>query len=183
MNNNLIIVAFLIWLEIQRATLATPQPQSTPEPTPVPTQSTPVVTQQVTAAGGLKLGMAGRIQCYNCAPFTQKVNVTNYDPMEGPINCFDYADNYCYSPTSSGIHWKAVYGFGAACPMDWPFGTWVDIPGVGAFICFDRGGEIGCNAVTGVCAVDLLGPGGPWNKQTFTATLWVPLNPPRKVKK
>lgn len=148
------------------------QVSPTPQPTAQPTA--------VKSAGGLSFGLPGQIQCYNCAPFTQKVHLTNYDPMAGPINCYDYQDGYCWSPTASGIHWKALWGFGAACPPEWPYGTWVDIPGVGAFVCFDRGGSIGCNVTTGVCAVDILGPSGQWwNLQTFTATLWVPLNPPR----
>lgn len=149
----------------------------------------------IDVAPGITLGWTGEIQCYNCAPFSATVKLSHYDPLKGPINCFDYEDNYCYSPTASGIHWKALYGIGAACPPQWPFGTWVNIPGIGAFICFDRGGAILCNDVTiramapdggmlerkqQVCNVDILGPGGAyWDGGIFEATLWVPLNPPR----
>ena len=100
----------------------------------------------------------------------------DYDPEYPKLNCFDYHDGYCWSPTASGIPWKAVWGIAAACPLDWPYGTWVDIDLVGRFICLDRGGEIKCNE--GVCNVDILGPGGaPWVGGEFDATLWVPLDP------
>jgi len=135
----------------------------------------------VKALGGMAVGWAGQVQCYNCAPFTATVKLSNYDPLAGEINCFDFADNYCWSPTASGIHWKAVWGIGAACPPEWPYGTWVEIPTVGTFLCLDRGGSIVCK--DGVCAVDILGRGvESWNGQLFEVTLWVPLNPPRQRK-
>lgn len=141
--------------------------------------STPSPSGQVRALGGLALGWAGQIQCYNCAPFSAKAHLTNYDPMSGPINCWDFQDGYCYSPMASGVHWKSFYGLGAACPIEWPYGTWVEIPEVGVFICLDRGGAVVCND-QGVCNVDIMGPGGAsWNGQDYDVTLWVPLNPPR----
>lgn len=152
----------------------------------------------IEVAPGITLGWTGEIQCYNCAPFSATVKLSHYDPLKGPINCFDYEDGYCYSPTASGIHWKAVYGIGAACPPEWPFGTWVNIPGVGAFICFDRGEAIKCNELSiqgltpsgelterkeTVCNVDILGPGGgAWDGGIYDVTLWVPLNPLRAQK-
>lgn len=133
------------------------------------------------AAGGLQFGLTGEVQCWNCAPFTAKVHLSNYDPMAGPINCWDYdkAKQYCYSPTKLGIAWKAVWGFGAACPMEWKMGTWIEIPKVGTFICFDRGSSIVCDPDSKVCNVDILGPSGPWNGSDVDVTLWVPLDPPR----
>ncbi len=163
--------------------VTTPTP-TTPEPTQtaIPTFTPEPTPTGIVSASGQTFGLPGEVQCWNCTPFSVVVSVTNYDPMEGPINCFDYDEekDYCYSPTSSLIHWKAVWGFGAACPMEWPIGTWVEIPNVGYFICFDRGGSIQCDPDTKVCAVDLLGPGDAWwNGETMPATIWVPLNPPR----
>lgn len=82
------------------------------------------------------------------------------------------------SPTSSLVPWESVWGFAAACPMEWPIGTWVDIPDVGMFICLDRGDLIYCQADMSLCEVDLLGPGGAeWDGKEFDVTLWVPLKP------
>jgi 3D (Asp-Asp-Asp) domain-containing protein len=132
------------------------------------------------AAGGMHFGLIGQLQCWNCAPFSQRIklssyNPMNYDPEYPQMNCYDYHDGYCWSPTASGIPWKSAWGFGAACPPDWPYGTWVEIETVGTFICLDRGNEIKCK--DGICNVDLLGPGGSWNGLEFDATLWVPLSP------
>lgn len=131
-----------------------------------------------TAVGSLGLGS---VECWNCAPFKVKVKLSHYDPMSGEINCWDYDKErkYCYSPTKPGIHWKGLWGFGAACPFEWPYGTWVSVPQVGNFICFDRGGEIKC--ADGICNVDILtNKSGWWDGKVFDVTIWVPLDPPRK---
>ncbi len=157
-------------------------------------QSTAVTP--IPVAPGITFGLAGEIQCFNCAPMSAKVRLSHYVPNEGPLNCFDFEEknSYCYSPTSSMIPWKSVWGFGAACPGEWKFGTWVNIPNVGAFICLDHGDSIVCDTETitvlapdggtqqrddYICNVDILGPGGSWDKQLFDATLWVPMDPPR----
>lgn len=121
-----------------------------------------------------KFGIPEQIGCYNCTPFSAKVKVSNYDPNRGPINCWDYDEKieYCKSPTWIGVPWEAVWAFGAACPADWPIGTWVDIDTVGYFICFDHGDAIVCK--DGICNVDILGPSDVWNGKEFDATLWVP---------
>lgn len=148
--------------------------------TPMPTV-TPLPTRVYEP---IALGIAGEVQCFNCAPFSAKVRITNYDPLAGDINCFDYADGYCWSPTSSGLHWKAVWGFAMACPMEWPLGTWVQIDGIGSFICLDRGEMIKCmeyGEEGQMCYVDILSHGDySWNGGVYDATLWVPLNPPRQ---
>ena len=74
-----------------------------------------------------------------------------------------------------------VYGIAAACPPEWKIGTWVVLPdNQGAYICLDRGDQVKC-AENGVCAVDILGPGGAaWDGKTMAVSLWVPLDPPRE---
>ena len=160
---------------------ATPAPDNwVPTPTtPAPVRLTPAANP-ITAVGSL--GWDGQVQCFNCAPFAATVRLTHYDPMTGPESCWDYDKDkgYCYSPTKPGIAWKGIWGIGAACPFEWPYGTWVVIPTAGAYICLDRGGSITCDPETKICAVDILGPGGAaWDGQIFEATLWVPLDPPR----
>lgn len=147
------------------------------EPTAQPTLAMSAPSPQ-TAVG--PLGLSGQVQCYNCAPFQAKALLTHYDPTQGKINCWDWSESekYCYSPTIWGVHWKSLWGFTAACPIEWKLGTWVAIPNLGAVICADRGNEVLCRAE--ICQVDILGPTGPWDGQTLTVTLWVPLDPPRK---
>lgn len=148
------------------------------EPTAQPVRPLPAINPSTVV--GL-LGLTNQVECWNCAPFEQQIKVSHYNPMAGPINCWDYdpKNSYCYSPTQPGIRWKGLWGLGAACPVDWPFGTWVVIPQVGAFICLDRGGSIVCDPETKICNVDILGPTGPWDGTIVKATLWVPLDPPR----
>lgn len=149
----------------------TPTSQPTLTPSPVPSL----------AAGADSLGWAGQQQCWNCTPFTAKVILHHYNPTEfnedyPQLNCWDYSKKhkYCLSPVWIGIPWEAVWGIAAACPATWAVGTWVDIPGVGMFICMDQGQDITCNSED-VCMVDLLGPGGGWwDGKEFTVTLWVP---------
>ncbi len=159
----------------------TPAPDGwVPTPTtPAPVRLTPAANP-VTAVG--ELGWPGEVQCWNCAPFTAQVHLSHYDPMSGPESCWDYdqEQRYCYSPTKPGLAWKGLWGIAAACPPEWPYGTWVVVPEAGAYICLDRGGLITCDPDTQVCNVDVLGPGGAaWDGRIYTATLWVPLDPPR----
>jgi hypothetical protein len=159
---------------------ADPAPLSVDPIPPAPSVRPQPALNPSTAVG--PLGWAGRVECWNCAPFTATARVTHYDPMLGDINCWDWDEEqkYCYSPTFIGVHWKAVYGLAAACPVEWKIGTWVVLPeGQGAYICLDRGDQVTCGE-NGVCAVDILGPGGAaWDGQTMTVSLWVPLDPPR----
>lgn len=153
-------------------------PTPTTSPTPAPVLLTPADNPQ-TAVGSF--GIEGQVQCWNCAPFEARVLLSHYDPMLGEENCWDYDEDkqYCYSPTKPGLAWKGFWGYGAACPFEWPYGTWVVVPGVGALVCVDRGGRIDCDPETQICRVDVLGPSGPWDGQVHDATLWVPLDPPR----
>lgn len=146
----------------------------TPTPAPTPTQGgNPGATTQTTVLGNF--GLVDTIECWNCTPVRYKARLTNYDPLAGKINCWDWdAENkYCWSSTSSGLPWEVAWGWSAACPMEWPLGSWVEIPNVGVFVCLDRGDMVKCEA--GICAVDILGPGGLfWNGAVTNVTLWIP---------
>lgn len=137
-------------------------------------------------AGGVSFGIAGEMQCKNCRQLkpTLPVRLTNYDPHKGDINCFDFDEdlNYCMSHTASLIPWESVWGLSAACPQEWPIGTWVVIPEVSSFICMDRGGMVTCDDELGYCSVDILGPFESewWNGYRFDVDkvlLWVPIKP------
>lgn len=169
---------------IQITSTFTPRPTSTQRPTrtatviPSPTVTAPPAV--VTGAGGIQFGWPGEVQCHNCSPFQAHIRLHHYNPNDGDINCFEWSDEfqYCMSPTSSFVPWESVWGIAAACPMEWPIGTWVDIPDVGMFICLDRGDLIYCQPDMSLCEVDLLGPGGAeWDGKEFDVTLWVPLKP------
>ncbi len=153
----------------------TPDPVTASTPTPPAAQP-----GQMIAAAGMPFGWPNQVQCYNCSPFSAKVRVTHYNPQKGDINCWLWSEdfNWCMSNTFSGIPWESVWGYGAACPFEWPIGTWVEIPNVGAYVCFDRGDQVLCDSKTGICGVDLLGPGGAdWDGKQYDVTLWVPLKP------
>ncbi len=83
-----------------------------------------------------------------------QVQVTHYWPPNGGENCLVYMDDWCVSPTASGVPWEAVIGIAAACPMEWPLGS-VVIIGDRAWVCLDRG-TMRCE--NDACEVDLLTP-------------------------
>ena len=162
----------------------TPGPTATPTSTPTSTITPPVswymTPTAVVGAGNKSFGWQGQIGCYDCTPFNQRIKLTHYNPQKGDINCWKWDEEFqwCMSETFSGIPWESVWGFGAACPPEWPIGTWVEIPTVGSFVCFDRGDMVLCDFEKGLCQVDLLGPGGAeWDGKEFDAVLWVPLKP------
>lgn len=149
----------------------------TSSPTPISATPTAIPVHQVD--GGV-LGWPGEVKCYNCVPIKKHIQIHHYDPNQGDFNCytFDPELNWCMSPTSSGLNWQAVYGIAAACPIEWGFGPWIEIPTVGNFICLDHGDLIYCNPDGGLCTIDILGPGGAaWDGKYFDATLWVPVRP------
>jgi 3D (Asp-Asp-Asp) domain-containing protein len=121
-------------------------------------------------------------QCLGCEPLPARVIFSSYDPRKydpqyPKLNCWEYSleHNYCLSPTWIGVPWESGWNLFAACPAIWGVGTWVDVPGRGARICMDHGGDITCDESTGVCRVDLLGPAlGALDGQVTEVTLWVP---------
>ncbi|MEA4910183.1 MAG: hypothetical protein VB089_21355 [Anaerolineaceae bacterium] len=112
--------------------------------------------------------------CLDCKEYSVKVRLTHYDPNEGSHNCWDYDEStgLCMSNMQSDLPWQAFWGVAAACPVEWPHGTWVMVPDVGNFICLDRGGIIGCSSDT--CDVDILGNTGSWDGKIFDAQILVP---------
>lgn len=160
------------------------RPTGTPmrenNPTAIPTQMIPgaSVIDPVDVVKGIRLGMNGAIECWQCTPFSVRVRLTNYTPQAGGPSCWDWSKdfNYCMSETRSGLAWEEFYGLAAACDEGWPFGAWLQVEEVGTFICLDTGSDVKCT--DGVCVVDVLGPGGAWwNQKEFDATLWVSFNP------
>jgi len=126
------------------------------------------------------------MECINCRLLKPElpIRLTSYDPHKGDINCFDFDEdlNYCMSHTASLIPWESAWGWSAACPQEWPVGTWVIIPEVSSFICLDHGGMVTCDKDKGYCSVDILGPfeGEWWNGYKFDIEkvfLWVPIKP------
>lgn len=162
---------------------ATVTPTQTITTSPTPTMALDswyLTPTAVVGAGGKTFGWQGEIGCFDCTPFNVRIRLTHYNPQLGDLNCWLWSDefNWCMSETYSGIPWESVWGFGAACPSEWMIGTWVEVPGVGSFVCFDHGDMVKCDYETGVCAVDLLGPGGAdWDGKQVDAVLWVPLKP------
>lgn len=168
----------------------------TPTAAPSPTPGLPFIAAPVDVAPGITLGLDGEISCWNCAPFQPAINgepveikLSYYTPWAGDgYSCWDWNEelNYCMSETATGLSWEAFYGFSAACPPDWPFGTWVAIEDVGAFICMDRGWEIVCHEGSTEemarrekphCHMDILGKALKLNQKHLKGTLWVSLNP------
>jgi hypothetical protein len=130
-----------------------------PTPTVIPTQQQESNPEVIDTSPRIQ---PGADYCPFCETYGVNVKYTHYWPLEGGINCWDYneATNWCDSPTFSGIPWETAVGWGAACPYDWPIGTWVDVPYYGAVQCIDRG-SMTCEyhqdgSVT--CHVDILAP-------------------------
>lgn len=177
-----------------------PTPSAVPSPTIIPTLEVGGIriVEPVDVAKGITLGLTGAVECWNCAPFAPsfdgqpvKVKLSNYTPWaDDKYSCWQWDDElkYCMSETRSGNDWEPYYGFSAACPPGWKFGTWVVIEEVGSFICLDQGTSVICHEGNEEemarhepphCHVDILGPSGPWNQHLYDATLWVSLNPRR----
>lgn len=190
----IVLVAGIFRQPAQAAVISTQTPLP---PTPTVTQTvtptrypTATITPTITATpkptqmaiAGVKFGWPGEVQCWNCSPFSARVKLSHYNPQRFDpdfprLNCWNFSEkfDYCLSPTWIGVPWDSVWGIGAACPSEWATGTWVEIPAVGSFICFDHGEDIRCDYDSKICRVDLLGPGGEdWDNQEFDATLWVP---------
>jgi hypothetical protein len=90
--------------------------------------------------------IAGVAEALNIAPppagNVVNVRLSHYWPALGGVNCFRFIAGECVSPTASGAPWQEWIGRGAACPMEWPFGTAFTLPGGEVFECVDRGGAI-----------------------------------------
>ena len=160
----------------------TPTQTHTPQPSPTPPLPGARVVDPIEVTKNITLGWTGKVECWNCTPFSVRVKLSNYIPWAGGPNCWLWSDDfkYCMSETRSGLAWESFYGLAAACPEEWPRGAWVSVPEAGTFICLDTGNEIKCREdETGkYCNVDVLGPSGAdWNQKFFDAVLWVSFNP------
>jgi len=76
-------------------------------------------------------------------PPAQTFEVTAYTAYEESTG--KTPDHPAFGITASGRRVQA--GVTAACPPDMPFGTWLDIEGVGKRRCDDRGGAIKGNRI------------------------------------
>jgi 3D (Asp-Asp-Asp) domain-containing protein len=71
-------------------------------------------------------------------PAWQTYEITSY--TSGYESTQKHEGDAGYGITASGT--KATEGVTVACPQDLPFGTTVDIEGIGERTCLDRGGDI-----------------------------------------
>ena len=81
------------------------------------------------------------------------VRVSNYWPPDGGTNCAYFVGGVCKSRMASLERWQEWMYKAAACPMEWPFGTLIEIEGR-TWICLDRGGAVEYRK--GIPYVDLL---------------------------
>jgi hypothetical protein len=143
---------------------ATPTPFAPATATPEPSATATLEPTQTVEAAVLPLPeVRTALQfspaelCFNCTVYDIPVRFTHYRPWEGGINCFTFLDGYCESAMSSELRWENFIGLAAACPPEWPLGSWVEAPGIGSWVCLDRGGMVVCQ--DGVCVVDILARG------------------------
>ncbi len=149
-----------------------PSPTVTLQPTIIPFTQTPELGVLPLPEVIQKNYQSPADFCFNCTVYQVPVRFTSYRPWEGGINCFTFQDGYCESPMSSELRWENFVGIAAACPPEWPLGTWVEAPGIGAWVCLDRGGAVLC--VDGVCVVDVLAESiGDLDGQTINATVYI----------
>jgi len=81
------------------------------------------------------------------------VRISNYWPPDGGTNCAYFVDGECRSRLASLYPWKEWAYKAAACPIEWPFGTIIELDGR-EWVCLDRGGKI--EYVKGIPWIDLL---------------------------
>lgn len=90
-----------------------------------------------------------------------QVRLSHYKPWLGGVNCSRFVAGQCVSRMASGEPWQDWLNRGAACPIEWAFGTVIVLqPGGETFVCLDRGGAIVTGA-DGIAWVDLLLAGQP----------------------
>ncbi len=81
--------------------------------------------------------------------------ISHYWPPLGGVNCAQFVGGRCISRMASGLPWEEWIGRAAACPVELPFGTEVELPGGETFTCLDRGGKVVTTAA-GELWIDLL---------------------------
>lgn len=83
-----------------------------------------------------------------------RVKWSHYWPPLGGINCKEPCDQM-----ASGYSWREYVGKAIACPVEFSFGTVVELGGFG-WVCMDRGDAIVCTDK--FCWVDMLYPAMPY---------------------
>ncbi len=86
--------------------------------------------------------------------------ISHYWPPLGGVNCAQFVGGRCISRMASGLPWEEWIGRAAACPVELPFGTTVELPGGETFQCLDRGGKVVTTAA-GELWIDLLVESAP----------------------
>jgi len=120
-------------LEPQEKAMAVADAPASPTPTRTPTPTLPSTPTPISFEGF--------------------VRISNYWPPDGGTNCAYFVGGVCKSRMASLERWQEWEGKAAACPMEWPFGTLVEIEGR-TWICLDRGGAVEYRK--GIPYVDLL---------------------------
>ena len=146
------------WMAIELA-----HTEATPVPTPsavrggalgvVPVEAAPVTAEPV-AAAPIVTGTA------------MTVRYSHYWPPLGGPNCSNFVDGVCVSAMASGEPWASFVGTAVACPVEWVFGTTVELDGH-VWTCQDRGGAI--RYVDGVPWVDFLEETGKYEHGSIVA--------------
>lgn len=84
------------------------------------------------------------------------IKYSRYWPPAGGSNCSTFVDGQCLSRTASGARWQDWVDKGCACPVEWPFGTTVELDGQ-VWTCVDRGGKVRFGE-DGLTYIDFLSP-------------------------
>ena len=94
------------------------------------------------------------------------VRYSHYWPPLGGPNCSNFVNGACISAMASGQPWALYVGTAVACPVEWAFGTTVELDGH-VWTCLDRGGAI--RYVDGVPWVDFLEATGAYAHGSIVA--------------
>lgn len=149
---------------------------------PIPTQITIQPTEKPVAA------FIPGVACEDCKQYKIEGRFTHYWPDKYPsdykkiegsnyvrtMNCWEYdlGKKKCVSNMASDLPWEPFVGMAAACPLDFPFGTRIEIMNNGrVYYCLDRGSMI-CSG--GVCDFDILDRGISFDGQVLEAMITVP---------
>lgn len=93
----------------------------------------------------------------------------SYWPSAHPDFClnYDYENNDCFSPMTSGFRWEEYNQGALACPAEWLFDR-VIIEGMGFLPCLDTGTTALCDA--GTCTLFILDSSLSWRGVVYSAT-------------
>lgn len=91
-----------------------------------------------------------------CERVSVVVEVFEYYPPRGDLDCLEFVDGVCLSDMYSGANWRlpVYHDFAVACPDEWSIYSYIDIDGLGRFQCLDRGSSVRCE--NGICRIAVL---------------------------